>query len=170
MTIFRLFFILLIVCSYFSCGIFTPRDEFEDPLVDDTEEDYFKFSKLLSGTGEEFSKLDWYELFDDGFKYTNVRSANIDHSKSDFINHLSQQQEVFPDYLVSWEKKESPLRNIDTITLNNVWYYVREPEVSDSILFSGKSAFVIVRDDGFVWRITRWTDDPNDALFFSPGE
>ena len=162
------YIIIVVMCLTLPlCGVFTPRDDFEEPLNDKTADDYFNFQHLMTGTGEEFTKLDLYELFDEHFKYTNIRLANIDYMKSEMINFLSQQHERFPEYKVSWEKKDKPLRNIDTITMNNVWYTITEPEHSDSVLYSGNCGFIIVRDLSSVWRLIRWTDEPADQSFFS---
>ena len=162
------FFLLPIAVScWIGCGLFTPRTDFEPPISDQGGTvDHFNFVSLLEESGEKFSKLDWYELFDDDFRYINVRLASGSYGKTDLINHLSQQHEIYPDAKVDWVNREGIIRNINTITLSNVDYTV---ECSNDT-FTGTGSFRCVRDDNNIWRIMQWNDDPDENQFFSPAE
>jgi hypothetical protein len=148
------------------CGLFTPRTDFEDPVTDYPTVDYFNFGALLAGSSEKFSKLDWYELFDDNFKYVNVRLANIEYDKTALINHLYQQREIYPNVNVQWDNTSNFSRSINTINLSNVGYTVQDSTAQ----FTGTSSFVIIRDANNIWRIAIWTDEPDAVPFFSPAE
>ena len=162
----RLMFSLFIAMGLAGCGLFTPRTDFEDPASEGGTVDHFRFASLLEGSGEKFSKLDWYELFDDHFKYINVRLANVEYDKTALISHLFQQHEIYPQAVVKWSNTDGFLRNIDTITLSNAGYTV---ESGDDI-FSGTSSFTIIRDAVNIWHIVSWTDEPATDPFFSPAE
>ena len=153
-------------CVVAGCGIFTPRDDFETPEVTTSVGDPFHFADLLKGSGEQFSKLDWNDLFDEEFKYTNIRLADIVYDKQALINRLELQHEIFPGVVVNWKNEESPLINVDMITLN-VSYSIATTESPETPLFSGNSGFVIVRGSDNIWRIRSWTDEPNGEPFFS---
>ena len=157
----------LAVCSvFFGCGLFTPRTDFEDPAPEETgASDYLNFAVLIESSGEKFSKLDWYELFDDQFKYVNAHLADVDYDKNEFINHLQQQQKLFPDAAVTWNNTDDILRTQDTIMLSDVGYTIR----SGNSTFTGISRFTIVRSSN-IWHIAFWVDEPATAPFFSRTE
>lgn len=154
---------LTIIVAVTGCGLFTPRTDFEDPVIG--TEDYFNFATLIEGAKEKFSKLDWYELFDDRFKYLNVRLANVEYDKTAMINHLSQQHAIHGDAEVVWSNTDDFLKTQDTITLSNVRYSVQ----TGNSTFSGASRFVIVRSNT-IWRIASWIDEPETDPFFSRAE
>ena len=158
---------LMVVCSGLAgCGLFTPRNDFEDPAVEGTgTTDYFNFAALIASSGEKFSKLDWYELFDDQFRYVNAHLADVDYDKNEFINHLQQQQKLFSDAAVTWSNTGDFLRTQDTITLSDVSYTIQ----SGSTTFSGISRFTIIRSDN-IWHIAFWVDEPETDPFFSRTE
>jgi len=159
----------VIICSVvFQCGIFSPRDDFELPGGDESTGDPYSFAELLEGSGERFSELDWYDLFDEGFNYVNVRLANIVYDRSALISRLYLLREMYPRIVVTWQNNDRLLREIDTITLNNVFYAVADKDAPDHSLYSGNSGFIIVRDYDKVWRILKWTDEPSGDAFFSP--
>ena len=163
------YFIMIGLLLLIRCGIFSPRTDFELPESKKVE-DPFNFGSLLDGSGEQFSKLDWYELFDSDFKYTNVRLGNIEYGQKELINQLNQQEEIYPDVEVKWVNDEGFPRDVDIITLSNISYTVFNPAQPDTILFSGISQFVIRRDQTKIWRILEWTDEPTNESFFSPAE
>ncbi|MBN1308704.1 MAG: hypothetical protein JXA18_12345 [Chitinispirillaceae bacterium] len=158
----------ILCCGFVSCGIFAPREDFELPVSDERIGDPFNFASLLDGSGEQFSKLDWYELFDDKFEYVNVRLANIVYDKSALISRLFLQHDIFPGVAVTWVNNEGILITIDMITLRNVSYAVAMKETPETPLYSGNSGFIIVRGNDNIWRIRSWTDEPSGEAFFSP--
>ncbi len=158
---------LTVLCGLF-CSVFKPREDFDPPGTTGYIDDPFNFAGILEGSGEEFLKLDWYELFDDEFEYVNIRLANIVYDKSAFINRLFLQQEIYPDVKVKWVNKEGFLITVNTITIRHVLYTVADKADPDTPLFSGSCGFVIVRHDDRIWRILSWTDEPDGVSFFSP--
>lgn len=150
------------------CGLFMPRTDFELPESKKAE-DPFNFRSLLEGSGEQFSKLDWYELFDTDFKYTNVRLGNIEYGQEAFINLLNQQVEIYPDVQVTWVNNEGFPGDVNLITLSNISYTITTSSQPDVVLFSGISQFILRRDQA-QWRILEWTDEPTSESFFSPAE
>jgi hypothetical protein len=155
-------------CGLISCGIFTPRDDFDLPESNADIDDPFNFGDLLEGSGEQFSKLDWYDLFSDDFKYSNVRLAKIDYDKSTLINRLFLQHDIFPRVVVSWVNNGGILSTVDMITLSNVSYTIAMAETPGTALYTGNSGFEIVRGTDKIWRIKSWTDEPSGEAFFSP--
>lgn len=154
---------VLMVWYIGSCGIFTPRKITVTPSENEAG-DPFMFESLLEGTGETFSVYNWQEYFYNECQYQNITLTGTVYSRDALINHLLQQHELYPDILVTWEKTEEVIREVDRIVLTNVTYSVTD---ADTVLFSGSSDFEIVRDTESLWTIRYWRDYA-DQPFFSP--
>ena len=159
-----------LLCNFMiTCGIFTPRDGLEQPEIKINIGDPFSFSTLLEGSGQQFSKLNWYELFHDDFTYTNTRLVGEPSDKTSFIDHLEGQYDQFPEATVAWDGMEFfSTSDDDTFILNDVTYKIVN---ADTSFDSGSSNFIIIRDSTSIWQILRWTDLPfTTKYFFSPSD
>jgi hypothetical protein len=154
----------MLLCS---CGLFSPRTEFEQPVGGD-DNDPFSFASLLYGTPEEFTKLELNELFADSMVYTNTRSASNKYYKRDMINRLRSLQ-LTEKIVVSWNNNGNYLPGSENIDLQNVTYTVKRKILPDSIVASGTSRFIITRSSKQNWQIMSWQDVPETGpAFFLP--
>ncbi|MBN1130543.1 MAG: hypothetical protein JXA71_16240 [Chitinispirillaceae bacterium] len=152
------------VTCLFSCGIFTPRDS-ETPDVSGRV-DPLNFAAIMGGTGEEFSKLRYEDLFNDAVVYEDINSGL--YAKTQLIQRLQQIRVQYPEIRVQWEPGDQSRRN-DTIILSDLKYRVfQNGNVSGTPDDSGSSIFTVVKD--WEWYIIQWRDVPGkqEKSFFSP--
>lgn len=150
------------------CGIFSPRDEFENPSDKSSTKDPFNFSSLLQGTAFRFNNsANLNEIFSDKFVYQDINSGeHIRNSKDRLISRL-EQLEI--DSVV-WKKGDGDRRiQGDSVIINNYEYSVYVPGMVDTVAFSGLSNFSIVKID-LSWYIVHWVDMPSSEAnsFFAP--
>lgn len=160
------FFTTLIGLLFVSCGIFTPRDDFEQP-DHMTHSDPYNFSEIIKGAGVSFDKLGYEDLFNNDFMYHDYNSGTC--SKNVFINYLQKTQLNHENMTVTWGTP-SIRREGDTLYLSEITYKVFLNGTSDIPDFSGSSNFALIRT--VQWRFIRWDDIPSDKSrsFFSPIE
>lgn len=151
-----------------SCGIFTPREISTLPAVNETN-DPFLFAQLLQGTGETFSRYTWQEYFHAECRYSNVTLTGATYSRDMLINYLLQQRELFPKAVVTWQRTEEVLRDVNKLVLVNVAYTITSSDNDGSLNFTGSSDFELVRDASSAWKIVLWRDYA-DTSFFSPAK
>lgn len=163
----KLKILVIIISTFFNCGLFLPRDDFEAPLDGTVKKDPFNFKELLSGSGVSFSETDWSMFFDDSLRYINIRAENIVYGKSMMITHLNKQYQIHPYINVKWTKEDGFQFKPDTIILNHVRYSVVDT-IQNITLSSGISEFIFIKDKSDDWRILQWIDDPEGISFFSP--
>ena len=162
--------IISLAAFFTGCGIFTPRDQFEEPdLI--SENDPFSFSALLKNSGQRFSRLHPDELFNDNLLYVDVNSgASFKYTKAQMKDRLRQIESKYPDFRVEWDEWNDSTSVIiaDTIYLEEARYSVFLSRESQEPEYCGKSRFTIVRNQ--IWQIYRWTDIPsgNKKSFFAP--
>lgn len=163
----KLKILVILTSTFFNCGLFLPRDDFEAPLDGTVKKDPFNFKELLSGSGVSFSETDWSMFFDDSLKYINIRAENIVYGKAMMITHLNKQYQIYPYINVKWTKEDGFQFKPDTIILNHVRYSVVDT-ILNITLSSGISEFIFIKDKSDDWRILQWIDDPEGMSFFSP--
>ncbi|HON09888.1 MAG TPA: hypothetical protein PLE24_03385 [Chitinispirillaceae bacterium] len=151
------------------CGIFTPRNQFEEPLFI-IETDRFSFSKLLENSGENFTSLHLDELFTESFTYKDINSrGGLPYDKNQIKDRLRQIESEYPDLRIEWVDS-SFTRKGDSIFLEQTGYAVFLDKNSLAPDFTGSSNFALARSTG--WQICRWIDMPsgNEKSFFAPQE
>jgi hypothetical protein len=153
------------------CGIFTPRDNFENPLApNDKNTGSFSFNELMKFVGiEGLNNSDLDELFDFNFSY-NIRADENNIDKVIFIANLKAKNIQYPKLTVKWEKTIQPSTDNNEISFREVKYSIYL--YSDTILsaYTGKS-HIIIRKIENTWKIFKWTDIPDETdknSFFSP--
>ena len=150
-----------------SCGLFDPRPS-ESPEVSGNL-DPLNFAAILNGTGEQFTRLKYEDLFIDDLSYEDLNSEK--YPRNQVIQRLQQIQIQNPDILVQWEGG-IPWKNtnIDTIIVSSIRYsiYVNGTHGSPPD-YTGTSTFVIAKQ--LEWHICQWQDVPDGSQksFFSPG-
>lgn len=159
---------VLLICS--GCGLFSLRDDFEDPLRQTSPRDLFHFGELLNKSTEEFSKLAYDDLLNDAFEFHDVNSNKAIFTKQDFIGHLQQLENSNQEVWVEWKNQTALVRG-DTIFINDAQYDIYLQGSADTADFQGKSTLQIVRNAG-VWQFYRWTDVPDtkEKSFFAPAD
>lgn len=110
-----------LICS--GCGLFSLRDDFEDPMRQISQRDLFHFSEILNESTEEFSKLAYDDLLNDVFEFHDVNSNTATFNKQDFIGHLQQLENLYPKVWVEWKNQTALVRG-DTIFINDAQYSV----------------------------------------------
>ena len=84
------------------CGIFTPRNQFEEPLFI-IETDRFSFSKLLENSGENFTSLHLDEVFSESFTYKDINSrGGLPYDKNQIKDKLRQIESEYPEIRIEW--------------------------------------------------------------------
>jgi hypothetical protein len=152
------------------CGIFVPRDNFENPLFpNDKTSDPFNFNELMKSIGAGgANNINLNELFEESFYY-NIRGDENRIGKDIFINNLKTQKARYPDLSVKWEISIYPSGDKEML-VRDVKYSIFLD--SDTILdYSGRSEFLIVKIDS--WKFQGWTDIPdegNKKSFFTPDD
>lgn len=165
---------LLLICIilvFTQCGIFSPRDEFEEP-DSSTLVDPFNFDGILSGTGEHFLSTDLDELFDMGMVYIDANTGTNTHFyKTEFSNNLQYLKQMY-EITVNWgdtstiEDGSSPPVQVkyvdDSLIINQIEYRVEykkkntENPTTESQV--GSCNFILVGKGA--WKIHSWTDIP----------
>lgn len=147
-----------------SCNIFTPRES-EQPIIPGRV-DPLNFSATMAGTGEQFTKLRYEDLFSEAISYEDINSGV--YIKSQLIQRVQQIMIQYENIQVQWAAGQEWTRN-DTIILSGLTYKLwRSGNVTSSPDDSGSSDFIVVRD--LEWHICQWRDVPakQEKSFFSP--
>jgi hypothetical protein len=158
----------LCLCS--ACGIFSPRPvEYPTPTgVDDP----FNFASILWSTGKKFTKLEYIDLFADGFSYIDVNGNTF--TKDDMRNHLITIQRQLTIKSSTW-KKDTANPDIffsDTLIIVNRTYDVsaQDPLLPASeYAFADKASFrLLFNATKNAWTIAEWKDTYAGYSIFHP--
>lgn len=161
---------LLLLVLFSGCGIFTPRDDFQQPKSSGRIPDPFSFSSLLDSTSERFTNLGYDELFSDQFRYVDINQGESrEFSKEQMKTRLRQIENLHnqDSLVVIWQDGDI-IKNSDTIHIDEISYAVFFSGTEGNPHFSGTSNMVIVKNGH--WQIHRWKDHPSsiNPSFFSP--
>ena len=151
-----------------SCGIFSPRDSEIPPPDIRGGLDTLNFKAILAGTGEQFTKLQYEDLFSDALTYEDMNSGP--YTKDRLIQRLHYIQQQYQKIKVRWTAggiwKNS---SNDTIILSGLKYAVfLSGDYYSTPDDSGSSNFTVVKD--LEWHISQWYDMPmgSGKSFYSP--
>lgn len=157
---------LLATAVLLSCGIFTPRES--EPPAPPGRTDPLSFSAIMNGTGYQFAKLDYEDLFSEDFGYADCNSGSANRSQS--IQKLQLIQRQNPVIAVQWTSGTVIPKPNDTFYLNGLQYKIfLSGNMTGTPDDSGSSDFVVVEVNSD-WQICLWRDCPNSQgrSFFSP--
>jgi hypothetical protein len=158
----------LCLCS--ACGIFSPRPvEYPTATIVD---DPFNFASILWGTGKDFTKLEYIDLFADGFSYIDVNGNSF--TRDDMRNHLITIQRQLKIQSSTW-KKDTANQDIflsDTLIIVNRTYTVSAEDPlhpSNAYTFADKASFrLLFSTTKNVWTIAEWKDTYAGYSIFHP--
>jgi hypothetical protein len=160
----------LSVITIFSCGVFSPRaSETPEPTG---KLDPLNFKKIMTGTGEQFTKPLYEDYFADGDIYEDINSGLS--SKDRLIQWLHSiiAQQKYRNILVEWTNKPDGIyknSSNDTMVLSGLTYAIYFSGTPGTVPDdSGSSNITLVKN--LEWRIAFWKDMPvgNQKSFFSP--
>jgi hypothetical protein len=156
--------ILMMLIIFSGCGIFSPREDFEEPDPN-VKSQPLSFEGVLDITGERFEKNGYEDIFIDSLIYQDMNSGVF--SKKDLVNHLQQVQLDNQNMVLKWmPKRENTIIKTDTLIFYKVEYIVNLNAGADSI--TGKSDFILAKNNQ--WQIVKWVDYPSwsKKSIFSP--
>lgn len=159
-------FLLILILIFSSCGIFSPREDFELP-DSNAGTQLFSFGSILDSVGEKFEKTGYEDIFIDSLIYQDMNSGVF--SKKDLVSHLQQVQLEYKNMSVTWKKGEVLSKKDDTLILINVNYDVNLKSGVDSTdNYKGSSNFTFAKNNQ--WQIVKWVDYPSlpGKSIFSP--
>lgn len=169
----KIIFLFGLLLFSLGCGIFTPRDEFEEP-EGNTLTDPFNFSQILdlTKTGNRFSSTNPREIFNEKMIYSDKNSRE-EFSRVEFLDNLDRLKLNYV-FTVSWSKSSDyQLKNPgDSLIISGVKYVIeyREKDMdnAETLIENGSSTFILI---GPVWKISSWIDTPDKVKaqsFFAP--
>jgi hypothetical protein len=154
----------------FSCGIFSPRGS-ETPEPKPTGIlDPLNFKKIMTGTGEQFTKPQYEDYFADGEIYEDINSGPS--SKDQLKSRLNYIQQQYPKIAVQWTANPGGIwknNSSDTMVLSGLKYVIYYSGIfGNAPDDSGSSNFTLAKN--LEWRIIFWKDMPasSQKSFFSP--
>lgn len=154
---------LLILLVFNGCGIFTPRDEFEEP-DGNSSIDPFNFDQLLSGQGQHFNSTDPDEIFDTGLIYIDFNTGSErKFSKVQITDNLRILKQNY-ELSVVWNDSFAEYNYVhDSMFISKVRYRISYKEKNgDSTKYEfGSSDFKLVKKK--IWTIYYWADIPDRA-------
>lgn len=145
------------------CGIFQPRDVFEDPVVNSSYDDPLHFSAIYESIGELVTWRNYDELFSDTLYYYDVISSIQISGKEIMVRHLKN----ISVYSVNWTVESGSVsKGADYYYIPGVRYSISDS--SGTVSYSGLSNIRLVNDGRF--KIVSWTDIPDgdQKSFFAP--
>lgn len=168
-------FLLIFLHTFIvGCGIFTPRDSFEEPAWS-TPDDPFNYNEILSSVGrrEKIVSTDPDELFDDKMSYID-NNIEKKYPKKDFVSNIRILKQQY-NFTVTWgdSTKENPVQfSDDTLRINKISYKVVFAEKGSSInkIEIGECDFKLVGKPSAM-KISSWVNIPDKNVgrsFFTP--
>jgi hypothetical protein len=153
-----------------SCGIFDPRSLTSEPPEIRGNPDLLNLAGIMAGTGEQFTQLQYEDLFDQVIEYEDMNSGR--YLKSQLIQRLRQIPVQYNKIQVQWVPGEIWENTTnDTLILTGVTYkiFLNGASALDTVPDnSGSSTFVVAKT--LAWHICRWRDYPagSGKSFFAP--
>lgn len=165
------FLTLLVFLTFLRCGIFTPREDFEEP--DGNTVDQYNFNGILSSLGERFISTNLVELFDDALIYIDFNTGpERKFNKNQLVNNFRNLLEQKYEFSVTWSDSTADHQDVgDSLLINKVRYRIiyKEKNGDNTTTEYGSSDFVLKGKPA--WRISSWTDIPDRVgrqSFFAP--
>lgn len=161
-------FCVILAAINFSCGVFSPRGS-ETPELNG-KLDPLNFKKIMTGTGEQFTKPQYEDYFADGEIYEDINSGPS--SKDQLKSRLNYIQQQYPNIAVQWTANPGGIwknNSSDTMVLSGLKYAIYfSGNLGNTPDDSGSSNITLVKN--LEWRIVFWKDMPagNQKSFFSP--
>lgn len=165
---------VLVVLS--GCGLFSVADS-DMPIAGSQNDDPLGFSGLLEGTGEQFDRVGYEELFAGNFTYREGISQS--YTKSQFITRLRTIERLNPDTIpaIEWTRDPGKLPIFSRVSgfsvlLDSMTYRVYLTGAPSQLAdYTGYADIGLVYSSGY-WSITYWYDFPvlqaTGRSFFSP--
>ncbi|MBD3243440.1 MAG: hypothetical protein GF331_22815 [Chitinivibrionales bacterium] len=161
--------VLLVALLVAACDMFSVRDS--EPPVDGAHQDVFSFSDILDGTVASFDRLDYSDLFTEGFHY---RQGTLPpHNRREFTGRLVDIENDHLSITLEWQRTANPAFSLeDTVELDSTVYRVYiNGDRSDAPDYSGHADIGLVHV-GY-WAICYWYDfpgvtDSTGRSFFNP--
>lgn len=167
----RRILILLIMVVFHGCGLFSPREDFEEPQGQSV--DPYNFDGILSSLGEHFISTNPVEIFDMGMIYIDFNTGpDRKFNKNQLVNNFRNLLEQKYDFSVIWSDSTADHQDIgDSLFINKVRYQITyKPKNSDSTIIEyGSSDFILKGKPA--WKICFWADIPDRVgrpSFFAP--
>jgi hypothetical protein len=152
-----------IIISMFSCGLFTPRNV--EPPGDDTFIDPFRLGSILNGTGAQFSKTSYEDIFDSNFQFK--AWDNVAYSRENEIERLKTIKASCNCSLsTEWDTCENvgEIRNETSMTLCRT-FFVTHHYSSGTTIDTGEVEFSLSQLSINTWTIVLWKEGSTRSIF-----
>lgn len=163
--------ILSILMIFHGCGIFSPREDFEEPQGQTV--DPYNFDGILSSLGEHFISTNPVELFDMGMVYIDFNTGpERKFNKNQLVNNFRNLLEQKYEFSVTWSDSTADHQDVgDSLFINKVRYQItyKQKNSDSTITEYGSSDFILKGKPA--WKICFWADIPDRVgrpSFFAP--
>lgn len=163
--------ILLALMAFHGCGIFSPREDFEEPQGQTV--DPYNFDGILSSLGEHFVSTNPVELFDMSMIYIDFNTGpERKFNKNQLVNNFRNLLEQKYDFSVTWSDSTADYQDIgDSLFISKVRYQIiyKQKNGDSTVTEYGSSDFILKGKPA--WKICYWADIPDRVgrpSFFAP--